>query len=188
MVDKDVRMFLLNEVIQTLYKNSEDSFGLQTVNYARDMDDIVHDIVTNTENNERHNRFMENPERMDLESTTCFGSTFLSQTELQMIRGHLLWRYSVRKKSASMFTCDTRVCTFVDATVLNSKLCNNLTYGLIYVSEVLVKEVAIKLLHRLHGQSKIDINADCIQTEIPIRRTIKDEVYKIRMHKRKLLQ
>ncbi|CAC5425441.1 USP44_49 [Mytilus coruscus] len=98
-VDKDVRMFLLNEVIQTLYKNSEDSFGLQTVIYARDMDDIVHDIVTNTENNRRHNRFMENPEKMDLESTTCFGSTFLSQTELQMIQEHLLWRYFVRKKN-----------------------------------------------------------------------------------------
>lgn len=87
---KDVRMFLLNEVIQTLYKNNEDSFGLQTIIYEHDMDDIVHGIVTNTENNERHNRFMENLEKMNLESTTSFGSTFLSREELGMIKEHLL--------------------------------------------------------------------------------------------------
>lgn len=58
----------------------------------------------NTKNNERHNRFLENPEKVDIESTTCFGSTFLSREELHMIQDHLLWRCYVQEKAATMFT------------------------------------------------------------------------------------
>jgi hypothetical protein len=99
-----IRQYILSEVIKTYQKQTEDNlqFGLRNIIFTKDMDEIIHTIVTGRRLcNEPHNSFLKNPMRMKRKDLIGFGDNYLTQDKFYSIQLYLKDTYCPKYPSGS---------------------------------------------------------------------------------------
>ena len=182
-----IRQYILSEVIKTYQKQTEDNlqFGLRNIIFTKDMDEIIHTIVTGRRLcNEPHNSFLKNPMRMKRKDLIGFGDNYLTQDKFYSIQLYLKDTYC--KSVAVSLRLPFLKLIFDDAENLNNKLKQNCAYGSWYIDCVLVKEIIAELLGRQYNISIVEMKRLCSETEFPCSETMKEEIRGIREAREKM--
>lgn len=182
-----IRQYILNEIIKTYQKQTEDNlqFGLQNIIFTKDLDEIIHAIVTGKRLcNEPHSSFLKNPKRMKSKDLIGFGDNYLTQDEFYSIQLYLQDTYF--KSVAVPLRLPYLQSIFEDAEDLNNKLKQNCAYGSWYVDCVLVKEVIAEVLGRQYNIPIVEMKRLCSKTEFPCSETVKEEIRGIREARKKM--
>ena len=181
-----MRQFILHEVITAYSNESKESkiFGLANVIFTKDLDDIVHAIVTGEQScNTVHEAFLKSPEAIHRKKLCNFAMDYVSEDVYYEVSLYLLDNYF--RSTSGLFKLDIRKCVFSEAENLNRRLRENMQYASWYVDFVLVKGVIVECLRRQLNLSIEEMWQLCSATEFSKTEEISNKIRGMRETRRK---